>query len=610
MQSGAKPADAEEVAKNRSLELGPLATPSRSENVEDPAEEAQYALADEGTQSTMLDQPFDLERESPSISRDETFQDTQQYAEVAQTGFVENLQPESAQQQMEDYGTTSEEVSITEDTIVDTQEVSRTIHILGTDPVGQFVAHGLAGLDFAPPITLLMDRPIQIKHWRAAGGAVKVRNQGLTSERSGFDVELTKDFGVQSKQAFKSSDEVINNLIITTKGAKTVAALTSIKHRLRSSSTICFIQHGAGVIDEINALVFPDPTTRPHYMLGNASHGVFPSDQPWTVSQVSHGQLKLTILPRDTDKSTGRGSVRRLDPGWAPSSRYMLMMLCRDPELRATGLLYPEYLKAHFEFVAVNSVISPLSVVFDCSCNQLLYNYPASQTMKSLLQEISGVLTILPEFENTPNITKHFGLDRLESLVLSVIARTGENLTTMLRNVRAGKRTDIDYYNGYIVKRAKELGVPFSVNEMVVNMVKAKQAMDDDLAQIRRARLEQLKSQGGGGRAAGPSSGGGQDENRQQQEEAARQSILNQILEPEAADRLGRIRLVKESRAADVENRLIMLARSGQLRQKITEDQLKELLGSVAESKKDEEKIVVSRRKGGWDDEDDDLLDL
>jgi len=212
-------------------------------------------------------------------------------------------------------------------------------------------------------------------------------------------------------------------------------------------------------------------------MLGNASHGVFPSDRPWTVTHVSQGQLKLTILPRDTDKSTGTGSVRRLDPGWAPSSRYMLMMLCRDPDLQATGLLYPEYLKAHFEFVAVNSVIGPLSVVFDCSCNQLLYNYPASQTMKSLLREISGVLTILPEFDNSRNITKHFGLERLESLVLSVIARTGDNLTSMLRNVRTGKRTDIDYYNGYIVRRARELGVPFSVNEMVVNMVKAKQAM-------------------------------------------------------------------------------------------------------------------------------------
>jgi programmed cell death protein 5 len=57
----------------------------------------------------------------------------------------------------------------------------------------------------------------------------------------------------------------------------------------------------------------------------------------------------------------------------------------------------------------------------------------------------------------------------------------------------------------------------------------------------------------------------------------------------------------------DVENRLIMLARSGQLRQKVTEEQLKELLNAVADTK--EEKIVVSRRKGGWDD-DDDLLDL
>ncbi len=90
----------------------------------------------------------------------------------------------------------------------------------------------------------------------------------------------------------------------------------------------------------------------------------------------------------------------------------------------------------------------------------------------------------------------------------------------------------------------------------------------------------------------------------------ARRTILSQILTPEAADRLGRIRLVKESRATDVENRLIMLARSGQLREKVNEDQLKHLLGAVAEHK-EEEKIVVIRRKGVWDDdEDDDLFDL
>lgn len=93
---------------------------------------------------------------------------------------------------------------------------------------------------------------------------------------------------------------------------------------------------------------------------------------------------------------------------------------------------------------------------------------------------------------------------------------------------------------------------------------------------------------------------------RQQNE--ARQSILNQILHPEAADRLGRIRLVKEERASEIEDRLIALAQSGQLRQKVTEEQLKELLNAVAD-KKEEEKIVVTRRKA-WDDDDDDFFDL
>ncbi|KAM0209801.1 hypothetical protein ACHAPA_005687 [Fusarium lateritium] len=131
--------------------------------------------------------------------------------------------------------------------------------------------------------------------------------------------------------------------------------------------------------------------------------------------------------------------------------------------------------------------------------------------------------------------------------------------------------------------------------------------MDDaELDQIRKARLEQLKAQGGGGGGAGGSGQQEQQQRQQQQQDDARQHILQQILHPEAADRLGRIRLVKEERAADIENRLITLAQSGQLRQKVTEAQLKELLNAMSESK-EEEKIVVNRRKA-WDDDDD--LDL
>ncbi|KAJ5816806.1 DNA-binding TFAR19-related protein [Penicillium robsamsonii] len=134
---------------------------------------------------------------------------------------------------------------------------------------------------------------------------------------------------------------------------------------------------------------------------------------------------------------------------------------------------------------------------------------------------------------------------------------------------------------------------------------------DAELEEIRRARLAQLQQQGPRGGGPAGQDGGEQAQQRKQAEEQ-RASILTQILDPEAADRLGRIRLVKESRATDIENRLIMLAQSGQLRSKVTEEQLKELLGAVAENQRKEEeehKIVFTRRKGGWDD-DDDLLDL
>lgn len=69
--------------------------------------------------------------------------------------------------------------------------------------------------------------------------------------------------------------------------------------------------------------------------------------------------------------------------------------------------------------------------------------------------------------------------------------------------------------------------------------------------------------------------------------------------------------MVKESRATDVENRLMMLARSGQLRSKVTEDQLKQMLASLTEHEEQTGKNVRSAkvvRRTDWDD--DDLEDL
>ncbi|KAK1055588.1 hypothetical protein LTR12_011160 [Friedmanniomyces endolithicus] len=133
---------------------------------------------------------------------------------------------------------------------------------------------------------------------------------------------------------------------------------------------------------------------------------------------------------------------------------------------------------------------------------------------------------------------------------------------------------------------------------------------DSDLDAIRQARRQELQSQQGGGQGGGGGGGGGgQEDERKTRETEMRASILSQVLEPAAADRLGRIRLVKASRAEDVENRLIALARSGQLRGPVSETQLKDILNALSEQQQETEKVTVQRRKGGWDEDDlDDLI--
>ncbi|KAL7267780.1 hypothetical protein RUND412_009621 [Rhizina undulata] len=89
----------------------------------------------------------------------------------------------------------------------------------------------------------------------------------------------------------------------------------------------------------------------------------------------------------------------------------------------------------------------------------------------------------------------------------------------------------------------------------------------------------------------------------------ARKSILFLMLTREAIDLLNRIAMVKESKARELESRLIMMARSNQLRQRVTQDDLISFI-RLLDEKKEEEKVVFSRRKGAFDHDDDNLLDL
>ncbi|KAK9241107.1 PDCD5-related protein [Lipomyces kononenkoae] len=136
--------------------------------------------------------------------------------------------------------------------------------------------------------------------------------------------------------------------------------------------------------------------------------------------------------------------------------------------------------------------------------------------------------------------------------------------------------------------------------------------MDEaELQAIRQARLAELqRRQGPAGGAAGGRPGGTADSTaRQASEEDARMEMIAQILTPAARERLSRIRIVKQQKAKSVEDLLIQMARTGQIRNRVDEDELISLLDQISkqESKEHETKIVYQTRRFGGDDSEDDF---
>jgi len=101
---------------------------------------------------------------------------------------------------------------------------------------------------------------------------------------------------------------------------------------------------------------------------------------------------------------------------------------------------------------------------------------------------------------------------------------------------------------------------------------------DDELAEIRRRRMSQMQQQ---------QSDQGEELERQRQVEAQIHMVLMQIMEPDARERLNTIKITKPDFAKAVEQQLVLLAQSGRLKTKITDQQLKELLVQLTPKKKE-----------------------
>jgi len=112
--------------------------------------------------------------------------------------------------------------------------------------------------------------------------------------------------------------------------------------------------------------------------------------------------------------------------------------------------------------------------------------------------------------------------------------------------------------------------------------------MDDELEKIRKKKLLELQQK------QMLSQDAYEEEDQKKEFEEQKKAILRKILTTEARERLGRIKVARPEIAENIENQLIMLAQSGRLKNKINDEQLRELLSKLIPKKRD----IKIERKG------------
>lgn len=348
------------------------------------------------------------------------------------------------------------------------QECKR-VHVLGYDPRAYFIAHELAGNQHLDPVKLLVHKKNVMRSWKLEGEQVSVWKGGQRSSwgRGRAEAEWI------GRGRNEPSNEHIDQLIVTLACGVTKTALENIVHRIDNRTTICLVQEGLGVVEHLNASLFPDPTTRPHYVLGHMSASLGYNKQWFFGAKLrQQGKLFLHAVERGVDLEP----IFKFHPPVERRSNatQFLRTLVTTPGLHAGGYNLENWLIKKLPALVFSSVIEPMAVVLDTTYDNIPGNEHAIQLADELLDELFNVIMALPELTYSSKVIEHCGLDTLRKKTIQRLWEKGASQSNMLSRVRAGQWVDIDYLNGYFIRRARELGIKVPQNETVVDMVKAR----------------------------------------------------------------------------------------------------------------------------------------
>ncbi len=231
----------------------------------------------------------------------------------------------------------------------------------------------------------------------------------------------------------------IDRLLVCTKAYDVSGALGGVAHRLAAGAAVVLLQNGMGFHDDARELA-----GRARLYCALSTEGAW-CPAPFHVRHAGRGFTLLGRYPRGT----------------LADAAALAADLPRDRlEIRPVADVETELWRK----LAVNCTINALTALHGCHNGALLEPGPQGEEFDALCREIVAILGALG----------HSALAaELPELATGVARRTAANRSSMLQDVLAGRRTEIDCINGFLVQRAHAIGVACPLNESLCARIHA-----------------------------------------------------------------------------------------------------------------------------------------
>lgn len=233
-------------------------------------------------------------------------------------------------------------------------------------------------------------------------------------------------------------------VVLTVKQPHIVDLLPFLKRYTNMKGYILSLQNGLGHFELLSKVYTPD-----RVILGSTSDGALRHTanhvERTGYGEIWFGQQGVECPPSSIKSNMEHLKQQGLSIAWDSEIMMRLWRKC-----------------------IINSTINPLTGILNVENGHLLQSESTLSIMKELYHE--GCM-----------VAKTMGFQFYEDLwqeIQNVCRNTSRNRSSMLQDLLGKRRTEIEYINGYIVRHGEQSGVLTSRNQLMVQLIHAKEELN------------------------------------------------------------------------------------------------------------------------------------